>query len=403
MGSKPVFQCFSSDFVKQAIWPDSTWPVPQRKPTKDRGLVYNYAVRILVLADASSPHTLRWCRGLASLGHKITLASGQRFSQEANSLPVEKVQLRNRGRMTYWKPEPIVKELGKEHDTVFAHFLPSYGVMAARAGFAFVLGVWGSDVLIWPHKSPWHARAARWVLSNAVHILADAFCVRRVLEVAMGYPGDRISVFPFGPEETAKLKREKTSKGIIYTRGLGDIYGFKTALRALDMLREKGLRVQMRVTQPSASEALPEAREELVFLGHVPKEEYLRAMAKSRIYFSPALSDATPVSMLEAMAAGLIPVVSDLPATREWVVDGVNGLLFDPLDPESAASALEQALQDEELAENALNTGPNMIRLRANWAENLRAFDKILQLCPEKTRPKLNKPIPRGFWSYWRD
>ncbi|MGB9590063.1 MAG: glycosyltransferase, partial [Candidatus Hydrothermia bacterium] len=34
-------------------------------------------MKVLLLADASSPHTDRWIRGLESIGHQLTLASFQ--------------------------------------------------------------------------------------------------------------------------------------------------------------------------------------------------------------------------------------------------------------------------------------------------------------------------------------
>ena len=39
------------------------------------------------------------------------------------------------------------------------------------------------------------------------------------------------------------------------------------------------------------------------------------------------VTDGTSVSLLEAMAVGCLPVLSDLPADREWVHDGEGGIL----------------------------------------------------------------------------
>lgn len=46
------------------------------------------------------------------------------------------------------------------------------------------------------------------------------------------------------------------------------------------------------------------------------------------------------MSLLEAMACGCIPIVSDLPSLREWVVDGVNGRLVPVGDVDALARAM---------------------------------------------------------------
>jgi glycosyltransferase involved in cell wall biosynthesis len=47
-------------------------------------------------------------------------------------------------------------------------------------------------------------------------------------------------------------------------------------------------------------------------------------------FFSILTSDALSVSLLEAMAHGCIPIVSDLPDNREWVEDNKNGIILKP-------------------------------------------------------------------------
>ena len=45
------------------------------------------------------------------------------------------------------------------------------------------------------------------------------------------------------------------------------------------------------------------------------------------MYVSIPNTDGTSISLLEAMAYGCLPVVSDLPANREWIENGVNGIV----------------------------------------------------------------------------
>jgi L-malate glycosyltransferase len=49
--------------------------------------------------------------------------------------------------------------------------------------------------------------------------------------------------------------------------------------------------------------------------------------ARARWFVSLPQSDSVSVSVLEAMAHGCIPILSDLPANRELVRDGDNGLI----------------------------------------------------------------------------
>ena len=51
-------------------------------------------------------------------------------------------------------------------------------------------------------------------------------------------------------------------------------------------------------------------------------------LGKASVYVSAPASDATSAALLEAMAAGVVPVVNDLPANREWV-DATFGEICD--------------------------------------------------------------------------
>ena len=86
---------------------------------------------------------------------------------------------------------------------------------------------------------------------------------------------------------------------------------------------------------------------------HLPYRELLGLYARSRIAISATDVDGTPAFLLEAMAMGAMPIHSDMESIREWIDNGVNGLLF-PVDDISALfTAINQALKDDELVLSA--------------------------------------------------
>ncbi len=360
-------------------------------------------MKVLVLADASSPHTERWLVGLESQCHETTLASFQEPWESQRDL----IRLRGSGRLRYLMAGRQIRALAREHDAVLAHFLPAYGVSAWRAGVPFALVLWGSDILVWPFRDRLRFGVARRVLSSATFVISDSITVRRVLQLNFGYPPDRVLVFPFGPEQDAISfpPVQKDGNLIIFPRALESIYSPLTAIGAIGSLARKGRKIRAVFT--TGGRMLEDCRRladklglSTDFNGPLPRRDYLKAMATAGIYLSLALSDATPVSLLEAMALGAFPVVSDLPATREWIVDGLNGLLVDPRSPEAVSSAIETALDDRALVERARAVNSQLIRERGPWTDNLPGVLKLFASSGSLGRPDIVRGKKRAFWSY---
>ena len=78
------------------------------------------------------------------------------------------------------------------------------------------------------------------------------------------------------------------------------------------------------------------------------------------IFVSIPKSDGTSAALLEAMAAGVTPVVNDLPANWEWVDPSIGFVLPFAPTAEDVASAIEQA--------QVRNVDPDAIRARVHLA-----------------------------------
>lgn len=85
-------------------------------------------------------------------------------------------------------------------------------------------------------------------------------------------------------------------------------------------------------------------------LGWVRADEKASQLATSGIYALPSYSEGLPMSVLEAMAAGLPILSTPVGGIPEVVTDGVEGFLVAPGDVSALANRLEQLLSTPDLA-----------------------------------------------------
>jgi phosphatidylinositol alpha-mannosyltransferase len=100
------------------------------------------------------------------------------------------------------------------------------------------------------------------------------------------------------------------------------------------------------------------ARNRVVPFGSVPHEELPRYHAAADVFCSPSVGqESFGMTLVEAMAAGVPVVATDIPGYREVVRDGMDGLLVPPNDPGAIAEAIRRVLSQPELASNLAAAG----------------------------------------------
>jgi phosphatidylinositol alpha-mannosyltransferase len=110
--------------------------------------------------------------------------------------------------------------------------------------------------------------------------------------------------------------------------------------------------------RPAVSSLPPDLRRRVVMAGSVPHESLPAYFAGADVFVSPAVGqESFGLVLVEAMAAGVPVVASDIAGYREVVRANVDGLLVRRRDPAALAEAARRVLSDPELASRLIEAG----------------------------------------------
>jgi L-malate glycosyltransferase len=345
-------------------------------------------VRLAVLGFAGSLHTQRWAAYLLDSGHDVhVITCGG--SSAVTAFPRERVV--DVGPPRWSKPGYIAKIAAVRRgirqlrpDAVHVHSATSYGLLALAAGAEpFVLTAHGSDLLRTP-RNPLIRPVVRSALRRAALVTVPSEQMRRAALALAAPIVPRIEVFQYGVDAArlAELRAGRTRGKrlrVVSARPLEPLYHVDAVVRAMAQLKRPA------TLEVYGGGSAYRSLEELVsehglesavrVRGVRPPDEIERALAAADVAVSVSESDGVSIALLEAMAAGAIPVVSDIEANREWIEDGVNGIVV-AIDPGDIAHGIERAAELDPRAVAARNL--ELVTARADRSTNLRRFEEAL-------------------------
>lgn len=353
------------------------------------------AVRLALLGNAQVIHTRRWAEYFHGRGHAVELVS---LEPDAGcAYPCHIVSSRIPWRfLRYPLATPRVRRLLARFDpeVVNAHFVPNYGLIGTLAGRRpLVVSAWGSDVLVSGTASPVHSARVRYVLARADRITTDAAMLTRAV-IALGGAPDRVVTVPMGVEPERFRAARAAPPGseaagapllVVSTRKLEPIYNVGQLIAAVPALLAAypGAGIEVAGDGPErpalAAAAERAAAGRVLFRGMLPHQEMARLLGRAAVYVSTSRSDSTSVSLLEAMAAGAFPVVTDIEANREWIDDRVNGYLVPLDDPAPLAARIAAAMGDPDLRASAAAENARRIDERATWSRNMAVVESMFE------------------------
>src|SRR3954453_9358477 len=312
------------------------------------------ALRILVLADANSIHTEKWVRALADCGAaELRLVTMNPAGVRPGLRDVSRLRRIDEfyagrvkeggGNWRYLLNVPRVMRAARrmKPDAIVAIYLSSYGLMGAIAkGDAALAHVMiGSDVMVSPGRSRLNDRIARFALSRGDLFVSASDALTTRLSGLATIPPDAILTQQYGLEEwVIDYPSQQKTYDFVSNRAWVSNSQIPMLLRIFARLPGEHALALVGGGGPTEREIRDTAAADtrVARLGVLAHPDNVDVVARSRFYLSMTASDGASISLMEAMAVGAIPVVSDIEPNREWVMDGLNGALL-PLEDEVEA------------------------------------------------------------------
>jgi glycosyltransferase involved in cell wall biosynthesis len=269
-----------------------------------------------------------------------------------------------------------MKELLKKekYDLVHAFFGVPCGFIAMLSGKPYIISLRGSDVpyyskkyslldfffLQFLYRSLW--AKARYVVANSIGLRNLAY--KTINQYPIEVIPNGISLSQFAPMQRNEKFTVVSTSRLIPRKGLDYlIEAFAEFAKdrndvALEMYNDGELREELE----KLAEKLG-VGEKVKFFGDVGNDHVKKVLGRCHVFVLPSLNEGMSNSLLEALASGLVVVVTDVGGTRE-LVDDDNGFIVRKKSSKDILKALEIMYSDrglvEKMGENSRKRVENM-------------------------------------------
>ena len=352
-------------------------------------------MKICFLGDAGSVHIRRWVEYFRDKGHEVSIISFKNYKIEGvdvrfigDNLKINEAG----GNLSYikklFKIKSLIKEINPE--VVNAHYLTSYGFIGALIkDRKLIVSTWGSDILVTPKRNVIYKKLTEYVIQKSDLITSDSNFMTEEIVKLKGKQSKILTV-PMGIEDSKfnieGRNNEKKDLSFLSMRTICSNSNIDIILGAFKRVVEKYPTSTLTITnsgdlQVQMKDLIKDynIKENVTWLGMIPIEKVIKELKKCRYYISIPTSDSTSVTLLEAMASGSFPIVSDIPANKEWIVDEKNGYIVAGNNIEELESVMIKAIKNQNVVIESIEINNNIIKQRALWYNNMDKVENIIK------------------------
>ena len=360
----------------------------------------NEDVTIAYLADGSSIHTRRFLDYFADKGYNIHLITYT--SSKIENVKIHKV-VTSRIKIPFRVIQSISLIRKIKPDILHAFYVTNNGVIGALSGFhPFIVSVWGSDVLRTPKEFRILRYGVSYALKRADYVITTAEFMKGYLAKTFGLPQNKIVRIPFGidlklfrqgyEKEVKTFKRALGIKAdapiVLSNRHMDPKYEIESIIDAIPYVRKShpdAIFIFIRGSGSSEFENKMKLKaEKLKMINNtrfiskfITPREIAIYLNMADIFISIPKTDQFGSSVLEGMACGPIPVVSDIRVYYQYLKDGINALFVNPENPGEIAEKIIYCIEHPEIKDGSYAINRKIIEEKEDWNKNAKKMEEL--------------------------
>lgn len=368
------------------------------------------SLKIFLLSDARSAHTIKWVNILLEKGFNIFLFSLSNYDvrnfTKSDKLTLFSSNFSNNSfdkpvwsKLIFLKELPQIKRKIKEFkpDILHAHYASSYGLLGALTFFKpLVISVWGSDIYNFPHYSFLNKAVLKFSLSRADKILSTS---KIMSTETKKYTNHKIDITPFGIDVNTFVPESKIDddKSLVIgtVKTLENKYGIDILIRAYHLFRKNnaGTKTNLLIVGGgSQMDCLVQLtidlgiNNETSFAHYIPYKDVPSYHNKIDIFVSVSREDSESfgVSVLESSSSGKPVIVSNVGGLPEVVINNVTGFIVTKEDVKATALAIEKLVLDKLLREEFGKNGREYViknySLESSSEKMISVYNDIMEM-----------------------
>ena len=155
-------------------------------------------------------------------------------------------------------------------------------------------------------------------------------------------------------KRSSKTNQSDEVVRLLFVGAIGKLKGEKDLIKALEILSDRKPNIKVSFLGYGAESLMSYCNELKVsnfieFLGAVSLDERIDFFQKADVFVLPTYAEAMPMSVIEAMAAGLPVISTTVGGIPELITDGVDGLLYSPGDVNALADKISFLLDNKNI------------------------------------------------------
>lgn len=273
------------------------------------------------------------------------------------------------------------------------------GWLCRRLKLPLIMVLHGGNLPEHAEKNP---RMMQRILRRADRLAAPS----RFLAEKVGASGFQINVVPnvLDIESYSFKERSEIAPKLFWMRSFHPLYNPQMAVEVLAKLKEKFPRATLTMAgvdkgiecEIKAKVSALNLSQSIRFAGWLDEKEKRKEFENADIFINTNRIDNMPVSVLEAGAAGLPVVATEVGGVPYLLSDGKNGLLVPNDDAAAMTQAVSNLLENPELTQKLSKNGRKLAEKSA-WKNVRRKWEKLFDEVLEEKAVKSSASMPADF------